>query len=189
MEPPAWNPGGLNPSVIVPRGAESWTDEQSLQFKSDGTDQVWTYHTPVFDLRPGVTLASSSGMSAVPINHEAALGQSIYVILMIFSRSGATPIALRGKIQAFYWEDGNNTTPYPMHRLTEEIEVSDTLYAGGTTIQTTTPDGNVIVPGGASVFSFSPCVPGMHFWRVGLKLVVAGTTAVTNDYCLRGAVH
>lgn len=189
MSPPPWNPGGLNPAVATARGVDLWTDHVTVDFQSNGTDYVWTYLTPVFDLRPGATLANAASANAVPINHEAALGQSVYLMLQLFSASGTLAPAALPTMRAAYWEDGNILSSMPMRRLTQVIDVTDLLNAGGTTTEVII-NGNVTTPGPCSVFQFTPVAPGLHFWRLGFQLTIPGLGLPAGvDFILEGSLH
>ena len=67
LQHPQTNQSGLLPGTPqVPRGAEAWCDVRGHSFASDGTNQVWTWESPVFDLRPGVSAAYGQIPAAVP---------------------------------------------------------------------------------------------------------------------------
>lgn len=183
MEPPASRPGGILPAVLVARGMDAWFCNTKQAFRSDGTNQVWTLACPVFDLRPGLQDATGKMQAVVPINHEAALGLNVYLTWLIGSRAGQHPPALTIGLTAHYWEDGNNVDPATLYRLTQEIEITDTVLAGGTTIAAPS------TPGGASLLQISPCQVGLRFWRPCIRLTIAGTTPITSDFFIQTGVH
>lgn len=181
MAQPPWDQSGRIPGNPPARLADAWSDQQGQQFKSDGTNQVWEYVSPLFDLRPGQQSANLLGpVNAVPINHEAALGQAVYLTLLICSPGGASPPAIIPGMTCYYWEDGNPNSSQPIYRLTEDIEITDIMQAGST---------RVTVPFGGSALSFTPSMPAMRFWRVGIRLTIPGVAAVTNDLMILGALH
>lgn len=187
---PGDNPSGLMPGMPpIPLGALAWSDFQGQAFRSNGTDQVWTWNSPVFDLRPGMSNGYGAIPAAIPINHEGAYGQGIYLNLVVGESSGTVPIATRANTKAFYWSDGNVVTvtdPTSLYNLTQVIEVTDQLQAGGINTTSTTPAGP---PFGASVFSLSPPVAGLRFWQVHFRLEVEGNAAVTLPYFIQACIH
>lgn len=192
LEHPAWNPRGTEPAdPQIPMGVLAWTDFQGQAFKSDGTNQVWRYETPVFDLRPGMSRGYGYMPAAIAINHEGALGQGVYLILEVGDTSGVTPPSTRTAMTAAYWEDGNtvnmNQNNSLLSRYTKIINVSDQLYAGGDISTTSTPF--VGPPFGASIFQFPPCVSSLRFWKLTFQLTIEGTTAVTNPFFIRACLH
>lgn len=189
---PSSNNSGLLPGMpSVPLPVMAWTDFQTQHFVSDGTNQVWRWESPVFDLRPGMSIAYGNIPAAVPINHEGALGQAIYLILEVGDSSGVTPPSTRTGITAAYWEDGNvvsmNQNNALLSRYTKIINVSDQLYAGGDISTTSTPF--VGPPFGASIFQFPPCVSSLRFWKLTFQLTIEGTTAITDPYFIRACLH
>lgn len=182
MKAPPWNPNGLLPGPVVQRGAEAWSTRDAQNFSSDGTTFTWLWQTPVFALRPGVDAAYGNIPSAVPINHEAALGLSIYLTVMLGTATGVrAPAAYPVPgMRVSYWEDGNNGSSAEMFRLTQEIEITDLVLSGGT--RTTTPFG-------ASLLGFTPCQPGLRYWQLSVQVerLVAG--AQDTDWFIQGSLH
>ena len=179
---PPWNPGGLLPGVAVTRGVEAWSNLSFQAFVSDGTNQVWTWESPVFDLRPGMSAAYGHIPAAVPINHEAALGQSVYLVLIVGENTGTFAPADTVGIQADYWEDGNalQAANPELLRLTQVIPCTETLLAGGT---------SAVFPFGASPISFTPVVPCLRFWKLSFRLTIAGVAAITPPYFIQASLH
>lgn len=182
MQPPPYAPGGTFPSAAFTLPLTPWTGRQSQQFVSDGTNQVWTWESPVFDLRPGATAATGRGMEAVPINHEAALGQSVYLAVILGTDGGTVPPALTVFSSVVAFEDGHVAQPQQnqLVRLTQDVDITEQVYAGGT--RTTSPVG-------ASPLTFTPCIVGLQFWRLSIRLTIAGTTAITEPYFIMAALH
>lgn len=189
LQHPGDNPSGLYPGMPpVPFGALAWTDYQTQRFRSNGTNQVWTWESPVFDLRPGMSVGYGQIPAAIAINHEGAYGQGVYLNLVVGESVGGVPPATRSNMTAFYWSDGNTITvtdQASLQNLTQVIEVTDQLQAGGTNTAVTNPNG----PFGASVFSFSPPVSGLRFWKLTFQLIVDGVGAVTEPYFIQASVH
>ena len=180
---PAQNPSGLLPGTpSVPRGVEAWSDQQFHRFASDGTNQVWTWQTPVFDLRPGLSSAYGNIPEAVPINHEGALGMSVYLTLIVGEQTGTVPPASAIGWTAEYWEVGNAVQAQnpQLQMLTQIQDVTETLLEGGTT---------TVAPFGASPFSFTPCVPGLRFWQLNFRLTQAGVIGVALPYFIQSSLH
>lgn len=185
MQHPPSNRSGMLPATPqIPRGAEAWGSGFVTQsFASDGTSQVWEWYSPLFDLRPGLSAAYGQIPAAVPINHEGALGQAVYMTLIIGDARGLTPPALMNAVRAQYWEEGNNLAPaeQTIMRLTQDIDCTAQLLSGG--IRRLTP------PFGASPISITPCVPSLRFWRVGFRMVVEGVAPVTDAFFLQACLH
>ncbi len=181
MAPGLAYPGGVIPAPAHARGVEAWSDRKGQSFRSDGTNQVWVFETPVFDLRPGVSDAYGNIAAATPINHEGAYGLNIYLCLLV-STDGALPPARVTDIRAEYWEDGNNLngSDATLRRLTQDIDVTEQLIAGGTTI---------VAPVGASPIILTPCVYGLRFWKVSLRLTIPGVAAITEPFWIQGMLH
>jgi len=180
---PASNPSGLLPGTpVVPRGPECFTDVRFQNFVSNGIDQVWLWESPVFDLRPGVSVGYGNMTPSVPINHEAALGQSIYLTLILGEASGTAPPASMNGVTAVYWEDGNAITGdnTQLMRLTQNQDVTELLLAGGTSLA---------APFGASPFSITPCAISLHFWKVSFQVTIAGIAPITLPYFIQAALH
>lgn len=182
---PAYNRGGTLPGPNIGNAQPSaWSRRDNQLFRSDGTNQVWTWESPIFDLRPGLAASYGYIPSAVPINHEPALGQSIYLVLIVGDTkvSGAVPIAGVPGIKAEYWEDGNNLTSQnnELMRLTQVLDVTETLLAGG--ISTATPTG-------ASAFQFTPCITAMRYWKLSFRLTIEGVATITEPYFIQGLLH
>lgn len=187
---PSWSPGGHQPvNPQVPFGVMAWTAHTTQRFKSNGTDQVWLWESPVFDLRPGMSIAYGTFPAAVQINHEGALGQAIYLNLAVGESSGTVPPSTKAGMKAYYWSDGNvvmvNANNTAIQNMTQVIEVTDQLQAGGTNTVITNPSG----PFGASVFSFSPPAAALRFWKLTFKLVVDGVTPITEPYFIQACLH
>lgn len=182
MRHPISNPVGAIPAQAQPRGVEAWSQRQGQQFLSDGTNQVWTYNTALFDLRPGLNTALGFASPAVPINHEGAYGLNIYLSMLIGTVAGLVPIASRGGLRAEYWEVGNNVNAdnLDLMTLTQTIEITDLVLAGGT---------STTFPFGASPLSFTPCVLGLRYWQLFLRLTVEGVTAITEPYFINVCLH
>jgi hypothetical protein len=182
MQHPGTNPVGRLPAPAQPRGAEFWSGRQSQQFASDGTNQVWTWQSALFDLRPGINTAMGWASAAVPINHEGALGLNIYLNILIGTVTGVRPIASTPGLRAEYWEVGNNVNAdnTQLMTLTQVIEISDQVLAGGT---------STTFPFGASPVSFTPCVIGLCYWQVFLRLTIEGVGAVTEPYFINARLH
>lgn len=182
MRHPGTNPVGAIPAQPQSRGVEAWSQRQGQQFASDGINQVWTYNTALFDLRPGLNTALGFASPAVPINHEGALGLNIYLNMIIGTVTGVVPIASRGGLRAEYWEVGNNVNGdnLELMTLTQIIEISDTVLAGGTA---------TVAPFGASPISFTPCVLGLRYWQVFLRLTIDGVAAITEPYFINVCLH
>lgn len=183
LEHPAWNPSGLLPGTpTTPRGVEAWCDNQGQRFASDGTNQVWTWESPVFDLRPALSAAYGIIPSAVPINHEAAIGQSVYLVLIVGESSGVSPPAASVGISADYWEDGNGCQADngQLFRLSQVVPCTTNLLAGGVSI---------VAPFGASAISITPCVTSLRFWKVSFRLTFAGVAAVARPYFIQASLH
>ena len=182
MRHPATNPSGLLPAPTIPRSPEAWSDSQGCRFVSTGTDQVWLWESPVFDLRPGVSAAYGQIPSAVPINHEAALGQGIYMVVLIGESSGTTPPASTNGIRVEYFENGNGCqagSPQLM-RLTQDIDITEVVLAGGV---------RNAVPFVASPVSFTPCVVALRFWQVSIRVIIPGVAPITLPYFLQASLH
>lgn len=179
---PPWNPGGVLPGPAVTRGLDAWAQEYSRDFLSDGTNMVWTWESPVFDLRPGLATSYGQYPHAVPINHEAALGQSVYLVLIVSERTGTAPPAAAVGLHADYFEDGNGIRANngQLLRLTQTIPVDDTLLAGGISL---------VAPFGASAFSFTPCVNALRFWKLTFRLTFEGLGAITLPYTIQASLH
>lgn len=184
LNPPPWNRGGTLPGPNVVQQPVAWARRDNQMFASDGTNQVWTWESVIFDLRPGLAASYGSIPSAVAINHEAALGQSIYLCLIVGddTTTGAIPIAGAAGVKAEYWEDGNNFTAAngELMRLTQVLDVTETLLAGG--ISTSQPVG-------ASAFQFTPCVTSLRYWKVSFRLTIAGVIPVTERYFIQALLH
>ena len=166
MAPPPWNPGGLLPGVVTPRGLERWNDKQTSMFALSGGNQVWTYTTTVLDLRPGATQADGRGVRAFGVNHEAALGAGIYLTMLI---SGVTPPAAIPGMTCTYVENGNNVGE-DLRRLTQDAEITDLVQGGGT---------RLTAPIGASMLNFTPSQPGLRFWQVSVTFTIPGVGSPT----------
>jgi hypothetical protein len=181
MQHPYWNAGGLLPGTIPPRGPDAWCSTESQNFRSDGTNQTWTFSTPVFDLRPGLSVAYGNIPAATPINRDASYGLNTYLVLIIGTRGGAPPSLVAG-MEAHYWEDGNcvQADNPQILRLTKIIDVTTILQAGGDRI--VDPDR------GASPFSFTPCVQGLRHWRLNLRLTIAGVAPITAPLFIQAAL-
>lgn len=182
MQHPPWNPGGLLPGPAVVSGPSSWSKRDVLTFVSDGTNQVATWETPVFDLRPGVTNADTQMQAAYPINHEAALGQSVYLVVVVTNPAGT--IALASRVGTFeYWEDGHPLTAdnAQLIRLTQDIVITDTVQAGGT--RTATP------PFGGSGLNFTPSLVSLRFWKIGIRFTIDGLVPVAEPYTVLAMCH
>lgn len=181
IQHPGWNPSGMLPGSAIARGPEAWSGQAGHDFRSDGTNQVWRWSSPVFDLRPGVSASYGQIPAAVPINHEAALGQSIYLVVMLMDVNGVVPPATND-FRLFYTEDGSGVQGAEggIFRLTQTIEVTDQLLAGGT---------STAAPFGASPISLTPCVTALRFWRVNLTMQIAGVAAITIPYQLQASLH
>lgn len=167
MQPPPWNPGGLLPAVVTARGLERWNDKQMSAFALTGGNQIWTYRTTVFDLRPGATQADGAGVRAFPINHEAALGAGIYLTMLI---GGTTPPAAIPNMTVTYVENGNNVAQN-MRRLTQDVDCTDLVQGGGTTLSP---------PIGASCLNFTPSQPGLRFWQCEVTFTILGAGPVSS---------
>lgn len=178
MAPPPWNPGGLNPSVAVQRGVESWTQRVSQSFVTVGGNQIWTYETPIFSCRPAVPAASGITSAGIPLNHEAALGQSYYLLVLVGSQGGVPPASLVG-LRMYYTQYGNNITSDELYQLSQEQDCTDTMLAGG---ETTT--GRL----GASLIAINPVQPSLLFWQVGIRFTMVGLTN-TGPLFLQLSVH
>lgn len=187
LQPPAWNPGGLNPAVMVARGMEAWTGRQAQQFAADGLgNQVWTWWTPLFNLRPGLDTALGIQSPATPINHEGALGLNVFLNVMFASASGLmTPPALLADITVTLSEYGNPSDATDVRQLTPERDVTDDFLAGGTNI------GPVGVPPypGASVLNVTPSQAHLRYWQVRFTLTIVSAVAITNDICVQATLH
>lgn len=181
MMHPNNNPGGMLPAPVHARGVEAWSDFRHQQFLSDGTNQVWLWQSVLFDLRPGMSDAYGFIPAAQPINHEGALGLNIYLGL-IFGTRGTSPLAIQTNLQVEYWEDGHNTSAESLGltRLTQDIDITDTILAGGT--RTTAPVG-------ASPIAFTPCMLGLRFWQVSVRVTIEGVVAITEPYYLSACIH
>lgn len=178
-----YNRGGVIPGPnIAGLQPSAWQRLDEQLFASDGTNQVWTWESPTFDLRPG--LAESYGIipSATPINHEAALGQSVYLVLIVGTVTGVVPIAGVAGVSAAYWEEGNNlaSNDNTLMQLTQIVDCTETLLSGG--ISTTTPFG-------ASAFQFTPCVTSIRFWKLVFQLTIAGVAPITEPYFIQALLH
>ncbi len=180
---PQTNPSGLLPGTpTIPRGVEAWSDYQTQRFASDGTNQVWTWESPVFDCRPALSAAYGTIASAVPINNEPGLGQAISLNIIIGESSGATPPASTVGLTGECWEDGNvvNSDNAQLIRLTQAIPITDTILAGGTT---------TTAPFGGSGINVVPCMSGLRFWKVSIRLTIAGVAAITRPYFIQSSLH
>lgn len=182
MAHPGTNPVGAIPAQAQPRGVEAWSQRQGQQFASDGTNQVWVWNSALFDLRPGLNTAQGFGSAAVPINHEGAFGLNIYLNILIGTTAGVTPIASAAGLRAHYWEVGNNVNSdnLELTTLTQEIEISDTVLAGGT---------STTYPFGASPVSFTPCNLGLRYWQVFFRLTIEGVAPITEPYFINACIH
>lgn len=185
MQHPPSNRSGMLPATPqIPRGAEAWgSGFVSQSFASDGVNQVWEWQSPLFDLRPGVSAAYGMTPAATPINHEGALGQAVYLVLIVGEATGSSPPALVPGIRAEYWEDGNNLASgeQDVMRLTQDINCTAQLLSGG--VRRTTR------PFGASPLSFTPCVPALRFWRLGFRLTIEGVAPITDAFFLQANLH
>ena len=180
MAHPASNRAGLNPSAAPPYGPLAWSTVDGQQFRSNGTNQVWRWESALFDLRPGVSAAYGMIAQAVPVNHEAALGQSIQLSVLISSRNGQTPPANIIGMTASYAELGNNLTTETTLSLCRFTSITDLVQAGGTSL---------VTPFGASVLSFTPLSAGLRFWKVVILLTIPGTTPITNSLYIQAMIH
>lgn len=179
MHPPAWNPGGLLPGPSVVSGPLAWATTESQNFRSDGTNQVWTFQTPLFDCRPGLSAAYGIVPAAVPIAHDGALGLNIYLTLIVGTRTGAPPALVAG-MEAAYWEEGSALNALSLVSLTKVIDITAQLQAGG---------DQVAAPRGASPFSFTPCVPGCRLWKLNFRLTIPGVAPITAPLFVEAALH
>lgn len=183
MQHPPWNPGGLLPGPNLATAQPSaWGRRDNQLFTSDGTNQVWTWESPIFDLRPGLAASYGQIPEAVPINHEPALGQSVYLSVVIGTVSGVVPIAGVAGVSATYWEDGNNliSRDVQLMRLTQIIDCTETLLSGGV---------STVRPFGASAFQFTPCVTSLRFWKLTLQITISGVAPITEPYFIQGLLH
>lgn len=174
MAPPPWNPGGMLPTVPFTRTMEAWSDISSARWVNNAdTTWDWTWNTCLFDLRPGLKESDSTPTPSQPINHEAALGLSVYLSVMIYCTAGVPPPASVPSLRGYTWEEGcvlgtSGSTlggQDRIYRFTPEDgnEITDIILAGGTS---TSP------PYGASSLNFTPSFPGLRFWRLRLRLTV-----------------
>jgi hypothetical protein len=188
LNPAPWNRGNTLPGPNVVQQPIAWARRDNQLFRSDGTNQVWTWESPVFDLRPGLAASYGQIPSAEPINHEPALGQSVYLVVIIGTMGPApgvptaVPIAGVAGVSAAYWEDGNNLASEngELMRLTDVLDCTETLLSGGVS---TAP------PYGASAFQFTPCVTAIRYWRVSLRITVSGIAAIPDPYFIQGLLH
>lgn len=165
---PGWNPGGLNPGAMYPLGMSKWEADQSQLFQSDGTNQVWTWQTPVFDLRPEWKTNDSQLTSGFPVNHAGLMGLNVYINFLLTNAGGVAP-ALLNSLTATYVEHVSLINTEQMFQMHPDVDISDTIRAGGTSI---TP------PYGGSLFQIYAPV-GVRFWRVSITLTIEGVAAVT----------
>ena len=188
LNPSPWNRGNTLPGPNTVQQPIAWGRRDNQLFRSDGTNQVWTWESPIFDLRPGLAASYGQIPSAVPVNHEAALGQSIYLNVIVgtagIAPGGVTAVPIAGVagILAEYWEDGNNLTSEngELMRLTSVVDCTETLLSGGV---------STVYPFGASAFQFTPCMTSLRYWRVTLRLTVAGIAAIPDPYFIQGLLH
>jgi hypothetical protein len=168
LAPPGWNPGGLLPAVVTPRGLERWGDRRPAKFELIAGTRVWTYETVVLDLRPGGTQADGAGVRAVPVNHEAALGAGVYLTVLV---SGKTPPAAIPGMTVSYIELGNNIGQ-DMKTLSQAADITDLIQGGGTSL---------VDPVGASMLNFTPSQPGLRFWKIAITFTI-NTSSPVNAY-------
>lgn len=182
MRHPSTNPGGLLPGPMTPRTPEAWSDFQYADFRSDGTNQVWRWESPVFDLRPGVSAAYGQIPAAVPINNEGALGKAIYLSMILGEATGTLPPAAVLGLRVQYFEDGNvlRADNGSLIRLTQSVDITETVLAGGTSI---------VAPFGGSPVSFQPCMVGLRFWKLSVVWTIEGVVPITRPYFIEGALH
>lgn len=180
MRHPPNNPGGLLPGPTLPMGALAWSARDSQNFRSDGTNQVWTWQSALFDLRPGLSEAYGIIPAAVPINHEAALGQSVQLSVLVGSADGQTPPANIIGMTCLYAELGNNTTADQTWSLTRFTSITDLLQSGGTSL---------VEPFGASLLSFTPLSSGLRFWQVSVRLTIPGVAVPTQSLLIQAMIH
>ena len=179
LSPPGWNPGGTLPTQAFPRTVEAWSDVAVAKWVNNAdTTWDWTWTSVLLDLRPGLKESDQTPTPSVPLNHEAALGQSVYLSTMIFCTAGAPAPASVPNLRAYSWEEGcvlgtsgsNLGGQDRIYRFTPEDgnEITDIILGGGTS---TSP------PFGASCLTFTPSFPGLRFWRMRLRLSVPFTDA------------
>lgn len=182
LQHPLQNVGGLLPGPANTTAPLAWSKLDFANFASDGTNQVWTFDTPIFDLRPGVSQAYGQIPAATPINHEGALGQAVYLVAIVGESSGTTPPASTTGIICEYFEDGSGVQAQNglMNRLTQDIDITETLLAGGI---------STVVPFGASPLSFTPCVSALRFWRLTIRLTIGGVAPITLPYYIQASLH
>jgi len=167
-------------------GPLAWADRQGQAFRSDGVNQVWTYCTDVFDLRPLVSEAYGHIPNARPINHEGALGQSVYLNLIVGESSNTIPPALRFGMRAETWQVGSGISPaaVDLYQITKPTDVTIALLAGGDALTPPFAGGSP-----ASVFSITPTTISLRFWQVYFRLTVPGVAAVVEPYFIQASLH
>lgn len=173
MAHPPYNPGGMYPGEASKRGVEVYGEPVGQNWQFDAVDSVWrwTVSTPVLNMRPGLmtALGNAGTVTAYPVNHDAALGLNCY-LNVLFGCESANNVAPAAwpLISCDYWEDGHSTSADQLYRLTQVINVTDTLIAGGTLS---------VSPFGGSNLNFTPPA-GLRFWRLNVRLSVPGVVDV-----------
>lgn len=178
MAHPPYNPGGIYPGESSKRGSEAYGEPRGQNWQFDAGTSLWQWviSTPVLNLRPGLmtALGNAGTVAAFPVNHDAALGLNCYLnVLLGCEKTGLIAPAGWPLIQCEYWEDGHTTSADQLYRLTQIIDITDTLIAGGTLTAS---------PFGGSNLNFTPPA-GLRFWRLNVRLSIpgiAGTQPATN---------
>ncbi len=175
---------GTYPGLLKKMPQSWWKDEHTFKWGLTGktalnqTDTVWeaTWYSPLFDLRPEFAETDERVNAGVPINRSPALGGGVFMRILFVDQP-----AFYGDTDWFVRMEGHVYRSRPLYRLTEEIDITTTINAGGYT------SGNVV---GASPFDCEPPASGIRFWRV---IVRAEQTAVPGatprPYGLHAAVY
>ena len=128
-----------------------------------GATRVWTFRTPIFDMRPEFAMrADVVATAGVPINHQGTYGMGSTLHLVI----GGQPAA-QDNLKVVWWElgdpvgGGNPATmpQLPLLILTQPEDITTELLSGGIT---TAGEGE-----GGTQLSFD--APGCRFWQVVLQ--------------------
>jgi hypothetical protein len=177
--------GGTMPGATPKLPQSFWTQHFDPVFRPHPDNSgryLAVVQTPLLDLRPEYAPSDPNPTTAFPINRSAALGSGAYfraAILNEPARHGDTRFFIRHEGHVYRAGVG-----VAIYRLTEDIEITAAVRAGGYTLAG--PDGLE----GASVVSAEPPADGLRFWRVVLTMVqtVAAVGGLPRVYPIDAAV-